>query len=151
MKKKMIQRGLLGFPLGIAIGNVITIGLSLGFADGYYSPCVPELILAVGNEINAVILQAFLCGLLGTAFGAASLIWEMDSWSILKQTGLYFLAVFAAMMPVAYCTYWMEHSVRGFLVYFAVFAAIFIAVWLAQWIAGRNNIEKINKTLHRTK
>ena len=29
MKKKMIQRGLLGFPLGIAIGFVITVIISM--------------------------------------------------------------------------------------------------------------------------
>ena len=151
MKKKIVQRGLLGFPLGIAIGYVVTIGLSLAFADGFYSPCVPELILAAGSEIRAVILQAFLCGLLGTGFGAASLIWEMETWSILKQTGLYFLIVSAVMMPVAYATYWMEHSVKGFFSYFAVFAVVFVIVWLTQWFAGRSNIRKINESLHRTK
>lgn len=151
MKKKMIRRGLLGFPLGIAIGYVITIGLSLAFADGFYSPCVPDLILAVGNEILAVILQAFLCGLLGSAFGAASLIWEVEAWSILKQTGIYFLVISAVMIPVAYCACWMEHSIKGFLSYSAIFTVIFVTVWLAQWIAGRNNIRKINETLHKTK
>ena len=58
MIKKIILRGLLGFPVGIAIGYVITIVISLIWAQGYYSPCVPELAAAMGNEIYAVTLQA---------------------------------------------------------------------------------------------
>ena len=57
MKKKIIKRSLLGFSLGITMGYLITILISLGWANGYYSPCVPELISLMGNEINAVILQ----------------------------------------------------------------------------------------------
>ena len=90
MKKKIIKRSLLGFPLGITMGHLITILISLGWANGYYSPCVPELISIMGNEINAVILQTILCGILGVGFAASSVIWEMDSWSIVKQTGIYF-------------------------------------------------------------
>ena len=75
MKKKIISRSALGFPLGIAIGYIITIFISLGWANGSYSPCVPELVSVMGNEIYAVILQALLCGLLGAGFAASSVIW----------------------------------------------------------------------------
>ena len=86
MKKKLLLRGALGFP----IGYVITICISLMWAGGYYSPCAPELAEALGNEISAVILQALLCGLLGAGFAASSVIWEMESWSLVRQTGVYF-------------------------------------------------------------
>ena len=74
MKKKIILRAALGFPIGIAIGHLITIFISLVWANGYYAPCVPELIDVMGSEIYAVILQALLCGLLGIGFAASSLI-----------------------------------------------------------------------------
>lgn len=114
MKKKIIKRSLLGFPLGITMGYLITILISLGWANGYYSPCVPELISLMGNEINAVILQTILCGILGVGFAASSVIWEMDSWSSVKQTGIYFSIISVIMLPIAYFAYWMEHSVVGF-------------------------------------
>ena len=66
MKKKMIQRGLLGFPLGIAIGFVITVIISMCIGDGSFYPVTPELIDTMKNELNAVILQTILCGILGT-------------------------------------------------------------------------------------
>ena len=47
MKKKIFYRALIGFPIGISIGNLIMILISLGWANGYYSPCVPDLILSL--------------------------------------------------------------------------------------------------------
>ena len=111
MKKKLFLRGALGFPIGIAIGYVITICISLRWAGGYYPPCVPELAEALGSEIGAVALQALLCGLLGVGFAASSVIWEMESWSIARQTGVYFFIISLIMLPIAYVAYWMEHSV----------------------------------------
>ena len=150
MKKKIIKRSLLGFPLGITMGYLITILISLSWANGYYSPCVPELISLMGNEINAVILQTILCGILGVGFAASSVIWEMDSWSSVKQTGIYFSIISVIMLPIAYFAYWMEHSVIGFLMYFGIFVLIFAIVWIVQFIVGRNNVRKMNEKLLQT-
>lgn len=151
MKRKIILRSVLGFPIGITIGYLITILISIVWADGYYSPCVPELISVMGNEIGAVILQAFLCGLLGTGFAASSLIWEIENLNLVKQTGIYFLIISVIMLPTAYLTYWMEHSVIGFFSYFGIFVLIFVFIWITQFIAGKRNVKKLNESLHRTK
>lgn len=151
MKKKIVLRSLLGFPIGIAMGYVITIFISLGWANGYYAPCVPEMIAVMGNEINAVILQALLCGMLGMGFAACSVIWEMENWSIVKQTGIYFSIISVIMLPVAYFTYWMEHSVMGFLSYFGIFVLIFSIIWMIQFVIGKQNVKRLNESLHRTK
>lgn len=146
--KKVLLRGVWGIPVGIALGYVITICISLVWGKGYYSPCVPELIDLTGDEIHAVILQAVLCGILGGAFGAGSVVWEMENWSIVKQTGIYFLITAGVMMPVAYLSYWMEHSIRGFLSYFGIFAVIFIFIWLIQYLIVRQSVKKLNSKLN---
>lgn len=150
MKKNIILRSVLGFPIGITIGYLITIFISLGWANGYYSPCVPELIDVMGNEINAVILQTLLCGLLGTGFAASSVIWDIEHWSIMKQTGIYFSIISLIMMPIAYFTYWMEHSVIGFLSYFGIFVLIFVVIWIIQFAIAKHNVKKMNENLHKT-
>lgn len=144
MKKKVILRGLLGFPLGIAIGYVITIVISLVVGDGYYSPVVPTLADEVGSEIKAVVVQALLCGILGAASAAVSLVWDVEHWSIFKQTGLYFLGLSAAMLPIAYFAHWMERSFIGFIGYFAIFTAIFVVIWIVQCCIWRIKINSIN-------
>lgn len=148
MRKKIILRGAIGGPVGILIGYIITIVSSLIWAEsGYYSPCVPELIAQAGSEINAVLLQTALCTVLGATFGAASVIWEIENWNIVKQTGLYFLITCAVMMLVAYCLHWMEHSVAGFLLYFGIFAVLFFMIWLIQYVCIRYSIRRINANL----
>ena len=149
MKKKIILRSILGIPIGVAVGYLITILISLAWAGDYYSPCVPELILVAGSEFRAVIFQTFLCSLLGAGFAASSIIWEIEHWSIVKQTGIYFLIVSVIMMPAAYFAYWMEHSIAGFLSYFGIFVFIFVIIWLIQFIAGRRNVKKLNENLHK--
>ena len=110
MKKKMIQRGLLGFPLGIAIGFVITVIISMCIGDGSFYPVNPELIDTMKNELNAVILQTILCGILGTGFAMASVIWEIDSWSLAKQSGIYFSIACVTMFPIALFGYLIRHK-----------------------------------------
>lgn len=149
MKKKIFLRSLSGFPLGVTIGYFITIIISLIWVGGYYSPCVPELVDVMGNEINAVMLQAVLCGVLGMGFGGSSVIWEIEDWGIAKQTGIYFLIVALVMMPIAYVTFWMEHSMKGALSYFGIFAGIFVVVWIIQYTIVRHTIRKMNENLHR--
>ena len=125
--------------------------ISLGWANGYYSPCVPDLITAMGNEINAVIIQTVLCGLLGSGFSVSSVIWEIEDWSIVKQTGIYFLIISVIMLPIAYFMYWMEHSVTGFLSYFGIFILIFAVIWIVQFIIGKKNIKRMNEKLSETR
>ena len=91
MKKEIIKRGLLGIPVGITIGYLMTIINSLIFGNGNYCPVTPELVAGMGNEINAVMLQSLLYAVIGFSFASSSVVWNMDSWSMLKQTALYFI------------------------------------------------------------
>lgn len=149
MKKEIILRSILGFPIGLAIGYLITIIISFIWADGYYAPCVPALIDTMGNEINAVLMQAFLSGILGVGFSTTSVIWKIERWGIAKQTLIYFLINSAVMMPVAYFTHWMEHSMKGILSYFGIFAFIFVIIWVIEYTIAVRNVRKMNENLHR--
>lgn len=149
MKNKMIKRGLFGFPVGIAIGFVITVIISACVGDGNFYPVTPELAGTMGSELNAVILQTVLCGVMGAGFAAASVIWELDSWSLAKQSGIYFLIACILMLPIAYAANWMEHSVGGILSYVGIFVAIFITVWITQYLSWKRKIKKMNALVRK--
>jgi hypothetical protein len=144
MKEKMIKRGLFGFPCGIALGLVITVVISICVGDGLFYPVTPELITTMGNELNAVILQTGLCGVMGTGFAMASLIWEIDSWNLVKQSGIYFAIICIIMFPIAYVTNWMKHNLVGILSYVGIFVAIFIVTWLIQYAIWKSRVKKMN-------
>ncbi len=151
MKKKILLRSLLGFPMGVALGYGITILISCMFAGGEYAPCMPELTAVMGSEIKAVVLQALLCGILGGGFAAASVIWEMEDWPLVKQTGIYFGVVSILMMPIAYVTHWMEHSLTGLLSYFGIFLGLFALIWIVQYGITRRNVKKWNNRLRQAR
>lgn len=147
MKREMIRRGLGGFPLGITIGHIITILVSLNIGDGFFYAVNPELISRMGNELNAVILQVLLCGLVGAGCAMASVIWDMDSWSLAKQSGVYFIIVSLIMFPISYVANWMQHTVSGILLYIGIFVIIFVLVWFLQYMVWKWKIDKLNKRI----
>lgn len=149
MKKKILVRGLFGLPTGIAIEFVITLIISICIGNGSFYPVTPELIGATGNELNAVILQTVLCAIMGAGFAAASIIWELDSWSLAKQSGIYFMIISVIMLPIAYFTNWMNHTVLGVLSYVAIFVAIFVVVWLSQYLLWKRKIKQMNTLVNK--
>lgn len=144
MKKQLIARGLLGFPIGIAIGYVITIIVSAVIGGGHYASVTPQLAARMGSELNAVALQALLCGAMGSGLAAASLIWDVEGWSIAKQTGLYFAVSSLLILLPAYFANWMQRTLAGFLSYFGIFALIFLIVWIAQYFSLKVRIKALN-------
>ena len=144
MKKKIMKRIWIGLPVGIAMGYIITLIISACIGDGTFYSVAPELAEKMGSELNAVILQTVLCGVLGVGFAAASVIWELDSWSLAKQSGVYFLVIGILLLPIAYVANWMQHTVVGFLSYLGIFVGIFAVVWLSQYLCWKQRIKKMN-------
>lgn len=149
MKKKVLMSALWGFPVGIAIGHVITILLSFARGDGGFYPCMPELISAMGGELQAVTLQTLLYGCIGMSFSASSRVWQMDGWSLLRQTGVYFLINAAVLLLAAYILRWMHRSVVGFLIYLGIFTLIFALAWVIQYGIWKHSLKKINQKLNK--
>ena len=148
MKKVILKRGLFGIPTGIAIGFLITIINSLIYGNGNYCPVTPELAASMGNEINAVMLQTLMYVVIGFSFSATSAVWQMDCWSMMKQTAVYFIINALVMMPIAYGMNWMNHSFRSIAIYFAVFTLYFAVIWLIMFQVWKRNIKKINSRLN---
>ena len=128
MKKKVILRSLIGAPIGLSISFIITLIISVIINKGEYYPVVPQLTALCGNELNAVVIQTICSLLYGAAFGGASVIWEIENWSLLKQTVIHCLVISVTTLPIAYCMYWMPHSFLGIAGYIVIF--FFICIFL---------------------
>lgn len=147
--KKALLRGLIGFPIGVTIGYAITIFTSLALGKGSYSPVVPAMAEQFGSEIAAVAVQFVLCGVMGVAFAAMSVIWENERLNLAAQSMINFLLSVCVMIPIAYVCYWTEHSLSGVLGYIGIFAGIYASIWVAMFFVYRANIQKINKDLNK--
>lgn len=119
--------------------------------DGSFYPVNPALLNKMGSELNAVLFQTVISGIMGTGFAMASMIWEIDSWSIAKQTGVYFAIASVLMFPLSYIANWMPHSLAGILSYVAIFVAMFIVIWLLQYFIVKRNIKDLNERVSEDK
>ena len=86
---------------------------------------------------------------MGAGFAMASVIWELDSWSLAKQSGVYFFLTCLLMLPIAYVANWMEHSIRGVLIYVLIFVMIFLSVWVTQYLIWKRKINKMNHLVRK--
>ncbi len=146
-KRQVWMRALVGALAGVTLGLIITILISAVQGGGEYAPVVPALAAEVGSELGAVALQTALCALLGGVCGGASVVWQIDRWSIARQSGVYFLLLAAAMLPIAYVLHWMEHSLWGVVSYAGIFLGIFAAAWIGQYLALRAKFKRIQQKL----
>ena len=85
MKKKVLFRSLLGLLSGVALGQLIAIVISAIKGDGSFYAVIPELVNNYGGEQSAVIVQTIFLGVSGAIVGAASMIWEIDGWSLTNR------------------------------------------------------------------
>lgn len=148
MKKEIVERSLIGFFIGIAIGQIISVLISLIAGKGEFLICAPAFTELMGSEAYAAALQTLLCGIMGIGYAIATLIWGSDKLNIASQTGICFGIYSLFTFPIAYFTFWMEHSAKGVLQYVGIFFALFVFVWFIQYFAVKAKINAINKKLN---
>ena len=151
MKKKLAIRALIGAPIGITVSHVITLLVSLAAGGGEFLPVTEWLRQTAGSELAAVAVQTLSSGVMGAGFGAASVIWEIGSWSLLRQSVAYFFAASVLMLPTAYAMGWMEHSVTGVLGYAGIFFCSFACFFAAQYLQMRREVRRMNSEVRQSR
>ncbi len=147
MKKKILFRSLLGAPVGATISLIITVVISLSSGGGEYVPAAQGLTDLCGGEIAAVAVQLVCSMLIGAIYGGASVIWEIEKWSLTKQTLLHFAVFVISFAPISYLLYWMPHNLYGALGYAAVFLIMYLLIWMSIYFPIKAKIKKMNKQL----
>ena len=120
-----------------------------GFGGNYYSAVALELTAIMGGELNAAVLQYVMSCILGFSFAMASAIFEIENWSMTKQTVVHFLITAIAMLPIAYVCHWIEHTALSIFVYFATFAAVYFFMWIVQKRYWKKKVAQMNDKLQK--
>lgn len=132
--KEYIKRFLKGIPIGVFIGQIfITISL-----------CIFK------NTIvwNDLLFENIAFGLIGGYFYGTSIIYFIDSWSILKQNIVQWI-MFLPFFPLAWILGWIPrtmYSAIGFIILYFIF--IFI-IWFYYKRKYKNYVNEMNESLKR--
>jgi ABC-type multidrug transport system fused ATPase/permease subunit len=136
--KKVILRGLLGIPIGVFIN--ITIVLITSLIHGYLS-------YEATSPLKDYTIQYSVSIVIGFVFAVASTIFEVDTWSILKQTVIHFIIISITFLPCAILAGWMKLDFMDILIYCMNFAIIYVVIWIVQYFIWKNRIVKLNRKL----
>ncbi len=149
--KKALLRGAVGIPIGVTIGYGITVVMALAFGGGEFSPVVPAMTEAFGAESVAVAAQFGLMSLVGFVFAIASCAWEVEGWSLLKQTVVHFCSITPTAMLVAWACHWAEYTPGGLWGYFGIFVVIYVGIFVIEMLGAKEKVKRANQKLSEKK
>ena len=150
MKSKILKLALIGFVLGMLIGNLISY-LS---ADKSAEPLVivsQVLIRRTGSVEAAMIVNTLLSGILG-AFCMAGTIFhdpEVYDWGLTKAAVLHFLLILAVNIPIALYCGWLKPGFHDLLIWVSFMALSYFIVWLIMFLRYRKETEELNRMLNK--
>ena len=147
MLNKIIKRALLGFVYGVFIGQTILILESLMVGDGNFYAVSTYLVNHTSTRISAVIIQYLITGIIGMTFAGTTVIFEIDSWSILGQTALHFIITSIVMYLAGFFCGWFPHTLGSTLIWFAVFIVVYLIMWLSFSLYYKKKTKAINDSL----
>ena len=149
MLKEIIKRGLLGFMIGVFIGETILILESINAADGNFYAVSAYLTSNAGSELGAVIVQYLITGILGLTFSAGSIIFEIDRWSLLLQTVVHFAVTSVIMYISGFFCGWFPHTVSSTVIWFVMFIIIYVIFWVSFYNYFKKKTREINESLNK--
>ena len=144
MWKKSLARGAFSYCICVTVAVLVSMVTGL---CGAQSVCMPEFAERVGSGVAAAYLQPLLIGLIGFAFGAGSVLFEIEHWSFLMQ-GAVHLAVTAAVWIAVELICFSPISAPAVISFAASAAATYAITWGIQYFVWSSRVRRINEQIH---
>ncbi|WP_442602821.1 DUF3021 domain-containing protein [Paenibacillus sp. KN14-4R] len=144
--KNVMSRVVGGFVIGVIIGQIVQILISLRFGQGNYMPVIDHFRSFFVSEMTAVIVQILLTGIIGITFATSSLIFDIVKWSLLKQYLVHFCITALIWVPIVMLL-WMPKTSISTLIFFINFLGTYVITWVIQYMISKNDIKQINAAI----
>ncbi|MBR6336811.1 MAG: DUF3021 domain-containing protein [Ruminococcus sp.] len=139
MLKRVIKRALIGFVLGMIVGNGIAL-LSTMSLDRIVSN---ELIEMAGSKTLAIVIQTILGGLIGAAGFGGMLLYEIESWSMIRTMSVHFTLIMLVFIPVCIILHWVG-SIWEMLILAGFMLLGYMIVWLIMFCIYKAQVKELN-------
>ncbi|KEK24080.1 DUF3021 domain-containing protein [Bacillus gaemokensis] len=144
--KNLFSRVVGGFVIGVIIGQIVQILISLKLGHGEYMPVVDHFRSFFVSEMTAVIVQILLTGIIGVTFATSSLVFDIVKWSLLKQYIVHFCITTLVWLPIV-TLLWMPKTFISTLFFFISFLSTYVVTWAIQYTISKNDIKQINAAI----
>lgn len=92
-------------------------------------------------------VSILLTGLIGAVFGGASILYDIERWSFLKQGICHFLVTAMVWIPISVFLWGLGKYVTTLISIVISFAVTYGVTWWMQYLRCRENIRQINEKL----
>lgn len=147
--KKIIKAGILGMPLGITIGLIIALIFSYLNHTDYLMASSPQFFTNFSSNLDGTTFSILLWALMGFVFSSSSLVFNIENWSITKQTVIHFITTFILFTILACLAGWFPLQATFFIYYFIEFLIIYLIVWTTTMAIEKKKINELNRLLNK--
>lgn len=149
LKKWAVILGLIGFGMGSVFCTVISTFIStLSAGDGNLYVMSQAYLHRIGNPLIAFLLELFVSGVFVAIEMACTVVYSIESWSILKATLVHLGVCYAAMLPTAFFLGWLSPgNIKGCVIMLSMCLAGYFMIWLSFYISYKIELKKINDDL----
>ena len=144
MKKEVLKRAVIGFFLGMLIGNFISY-ISSGRSAVPPVLVSDDLIRKAGSEMAALIVQTVLSGILGAVSFMGTIFYDLDDWGMTKTMLVHFLLILGVYFPVGFYCGWIEPDLKYILMVTGAMAFAYLIVWVIMYIRYRIETARLNQ------
>lgn len=100
-------------------------------------------------EVSLIWLHMLGSMLMGIYFGAASLLYDIEAWSPLKQTTIHFILSVLVFFSIALFVGWIPLQIAPIIIGFSIFVVTYIIFWLATSSYLNKMTAEMNNSLKR--
>lgn len=137
-----------GFPVGIVIGLVISIGFSYAYGLTEYFPAPPRFVDQFDSSLNALVISVVIWALIGGVFSCTSLIFTDTDWSITKMSAVHCIVTYTLFLPLSLVARWYPLSLVGTGIFTMYYIFIYLIMWTIFMLKAKQDIKKINRRLN---
>ncbi|MBP5280833.1 MAG: DUF3021 domain-containing protein [Erysipelotrichaceae bacterium] len=147
MIKRTIKRALIGFIIGMAVGDIIAyFEASLSGSTTFVSS---KMIERFGSEAMAIFVQTLLSGIHGAICMAGVSFYEIEDWSLLKTSIIHYLLIICSFTTIGLFLNWVPDSLPGLLIVWACMGIVYMIIWLIMHFRYKAEVRKLNEMLEK--
>ncbi|KHF41689.1 DUF3021 domain-containing protein [Halalkalibacter okhensis] len=132
----MIMEALKRIFIGLGFSNVLVFGTL-------------TVMMMTNTEVAVPILWENILGsmIMGAFFGAASLLFEIEKWSPLKQTMIHFILSISLWLFLATLVGWLPLTPVAVLVSISSFILVYLIFWLSFYLYFKRVEKEMNRSV----
>lgn len=152
IRKSLVFRAAIGFPVGMLSGvGIFALFVVAQGEQNILQGSAPELMDTFGGPIGAFLVQAVVLGFYGSLTIGGTVLYDIESWGIVRSTASHFLITMAGYVVIALLFRWMSLKDAEFWIVIFCQAAGYFLIWLIISMISRKNVKIMNEQLGRWK